>query len=276
MTSAIHYSPGSLEACQREFAAVLLDPDLPVPRGLTGPDGKASVKRFNVYRNNVTVGLVEALKAAFPAVCRIVGEAFFAAMARIYVARQPPESPVMLNYGATFPAFIDAFEPAQSVPYLGDVARLERAWVEAFHAAEAQPADLARLGAIDAARLPQVGFTLHPSVRVVRSSFPVVELWLMNIDGGLPAPIDMTRGGEHAIVVRPDADVEVRRVTSATATFVAALATGLTVAEAATLALNDDPAFDLANALAALFAMSAITGWSVHDAPDSTSVARCA
>jgi len=53
---------------QRNFAAALLDPNMPVPLGLVGPDRETSEKRFNVYRNNVVAGLVEALKAAFPAV----------------------------------------------------------------------------------------------------------------------------------------------------------------------------------------------------------------
>jgi hypothetical protein len=64
----------SLRERQRNFAAALLDPDMRVPRGLVGPDREPSVKRFNVYRNNDVVGLVETLKAAFPAVHRIVGD----------------------------------------------------------------------------------------------------------------------------------------------------------------------------------------------------------
>ena len=61
---------------QREFAAALLDPELPTPPGLVGPDGKPSPRRFAVYRNNVVAGLMGTLKDAFPAVCRIVGVDF--------------------------------------------------------------------------------------------------------------------------------------------------------------------------------------------------------
>ncbi len=116
---------------QSAYAAAILDPARPVPQGLIGPDGEPSAKRFAVYRNNVVVGLAAVLKAAFPAVCRIVGDEFFAAMARIYVSREPPGSPIMLDYGAGFADFVGGFEPAAGLPYLRDVARLERAWVEA-------------------------------------------------------------------------------------------------------------------------------------------------
>ncbi len=66
----------SLRERQRNFASALLDPNMPVPAGLVGPDREPSEKRFNVYRNNVVVGLVETLRAAFPAVRRIVGDEF--------------------------------------------------------------------------------------------------------------------------------------------------------------------------------------------------------
>jgi hypothetical protein len=260
---------------QRNFAAALLDPNMPVPHGLVGPDREFSEKRFNVYRNNVVVGLVETLEAAFPAVRRIVGDEFFAAMARVYVALEPPRSPIMLDYGEAFPDFIGTFEPARSVPYLPDVARLERAWVEAYHAAEAPPADAALLATIDSRSLPRIGFTLHPSVRVVRSTFPAVQIWLMNIDGGMPTAVDIFSGGENALVVRPVAEVEVRRVPAGAATFILGLAAGASVAEAAMLAFDEIPDFDLAGALRDLFAINAIVEWNIRGDSDFTPIAGC-
>ena len=94
---------------QRAFGTALLDASLPMPEGLVGPDGKPSVRRFSVYRNNVVVGLVESLKNAYPAVHRIVGDEFFQAMTRVYVAATPPLSPILLNYGAGFAEFIEGF-----------------------------------------------------------------------------------------------------------------------------------------------------------------------
>lgn len=259
---------------QRNFAAALLDPNMPVPRGLIGPDREPSEKRFNVYRNNVVVGLVETLKAAYPAVCRIVGDEFFAAMARVYAALEPPQSPVMLDYGETFPDFIGRFEPAKSVPYLPDVARLERAWVEAYHAAEALPTDAVLLTKMDSQSLPLVSLTLHPSLRLVRSSFPAVQIWLMNIDEGVPAGIDLSAGGENALVVRPIAEVEVRRVSGGAASFILGLAAGVSVADATTLAVDEQSDFDLAGALRDLFTMNAIVGWNIQDGSDFRSTAR--
>ncbi|MCP2936872.1 DNA-binding domain-containing protein, partial [Salmonella enterica subsp. enterica serovar Typhimurium] len=85
---------------------------------------------------------------------RIVGAEFFRAMARVYVRVQPPRSPIMLDYGAGLPDFIRSFEPAAVLPYLEDVARIERAWTEAYHAPEASPIDPSVFNAVAPDQLP--------------------------------------------------------------------------------------------------------------------------
>src|SRR5438105_4199994 len=94
---------------QRAFSAALIDRDRAVPRGLVGPDGEPSPRRFRVYRNNIVASLTEALSDMFPAVCRIVGEDFFRAMARTYLLANPPVSPILLGYGGSFADFIAGF-----------------------------------------------------------------------------------------------------------------------------------------------------------------------
>jgi len=252
---------------QSAFAEAILHPAGPVPQGVTGPGGAPARLRFAVYRNNVVAGLGEALKAAYPVVSRIVGEPFFSAMARIYVLRNPPASPVMLEYGASFADFIAMFEPAAVLPYLADVARLERAWVEAYHAADATPLDPSLLGAITADLLPRIGFTLHPSARLVRSAFPVLSIWETNIEGVAPTPIDAGRAGENAFVVRAGSDVAMHRLSRGAAAFIDAILLGNPVSAAASSALIDEPGFDLADALRGLLAAGAVVGWFVAEPP---------
>lgn len=262
------HAEAGLDARQRDFALAILDPERAIPAGLVGPDGMPSARRFAVYRNNVVAGLIEALKAAFPATCRIVGEDFFAAMARIYVAYEPPASPVMLDYGAGFPSFVGGFAPAAALPYLGDVARLERAWAEAYHAAEAKPVNPSALADVDPARLPALRLLLHPSLRIVRSRYPMVRIWQMNTAGGVPAPVALDAGAEDALVMRPAAEVEVRALQPGTAVFTEALMAGAPVLDALTRALASDHRFDLCRALAGLLEADAIIGWEPpHDRP---------
>ena len=250
---------------QRAFAAALLDPAASVPAGIVGPDGKPSARRFAVYRNNVAVGLIEALRTAFPATCRLVGTDFFTAMAREFALRSPPVSPVMHDYGAAFPDFISIFEPASSLPYLPDVAHIERAYVEAYHALEAKPVEPSEFAAIPAEQAGALRLLLHPSVRIVRSRFPALTIWRMNVGDGVPAPVDVAFGGEDALIVRPDAEVEVRAVPPGGAAFVAELADGRTLEQATLAAFEEAASFDLAGNLAALIGAGLFITCRLHN-----------
>lgn len=231
-----------------------------MPPGLLGPDGRPSETRFAVYRNNVVLGLIQALGEAFPVVRRLVGENFFEAMAAEHVRQTPPTSPVMLEYGGEFACFISRFEPAAGLPYLEDVARLERAWVEAYHAAEALPLPVRALARIRAEDLPMTRFILHPSVRLTLSDFPVVSIWEANIEGGSSRLIDLGEGGVNVLISRPDAHVEMRTITDAAAAFIRALQDDAPVVEAVASALHAAPEFDLAAALTDLIEIGVIAG----------------
>lgn len=245
---------------QRSFAAALLDPRLPTPPGLVGPDGRPSSRRFAVYRNNVVMGLTQSLRDAYPVVYRIVGAEFFSVLARAFVVVEPPRSPMMFDYGAGFPEFIGRFEPAAVLPYLPDVARIERAWTEAYHAAEAAPIDASAFAELGPELLPDIKLALHPSVRIVRSRFPALTIWQMNIDGGVPGPVDL-EAGEDALIVRPRADVEVRSIPCGSPEFIRALAAGRSVLSALDDSLSADPRFDLSANLADLIQVGAVVGF---------------
>lgn len=248
---------------QAAFASALADPAQPVPEGLTAWNGGPPARRFAVYRNNVTVSLMEALGARYPAVKAIVGDDFFAATARLYVAAHPPRSPLMMEYGAEFSAFLAGFEPARSLPYLPDVARLEAARSRAYHAADAAPLDPASLAALAPEEVAGLRFTAHPAAVLIASPHPVVTIWAMNAGEIEPAPIeDWT--GEDALVTRPHLTVEVHRLPAGASAFAAALLAGQTLAHAAARATEAADAFDLSTTLALILASGALTG-AHHD-----------
>lgn len=249
---------------QAVFARAILDPLMPVPAGLVDPEGQPSEKRFAVYRNNVVVGLIETLKAAYPVIHRLVGEEFFVAMARAYVAAEPPASPIMLDYGVGFPEFVRDFEPAAMLAYLPDVARLERAWVEAYHAPEALPLTLSALSQVAPSDLPTIRLVPHPSVRIVRSTFPIVSIWQANVGNNDVEPINLNSGEEDALVARPDAEVEIRRLPAGAAAFMDALQAGVPIADAVKGALSASPSFDLATTLRGMMEANVIAGFDAR------------
>lgn len=237
---------------QGGFAKALLDAQTAPPAGVFGPGGTFDAKRFNVYRNNVMVGLVESLAATYPAVLRLVGDEFFRAAAGVFVRQSPPTSPVLMEYGADFADFLDNFEPARSVSYLSDVARLEWAWTCAYFASDAGVLTPAQLTELPPGQLGETGFVMHPATRIIRSRFPVVSLFKANRDGNGHLTGSLPAGGEDALVTRPDMDVQVTALAAGEAAFFNTLATGEPLGSAAENAQEEVDDFDLSGALAKL------------------------
>jgi len=247
---------------QTEFATALFDPALPCPAGLRTFNGSDPAARFAVYRNNVVSSLIDALADTFPVVQALVGDAFFRAMAGMFVRARPPQSKLLAFYGNEFPAFIQAFEPARTLPYLADVARLERARVLAYHAMDAAPIDPARVQAAlsQPERLPHLRLTLHPSAQVVASSHAVVSIWAAHqsaaaVDLGA---VDIGQP-EQALVLRPGLDVVVVPLRPGASRFCEALLVGTRLGDAAGLVLHEEARFDLSATLAALFKHGAVS-----------------
>lgn len=239
---------------QTAFASALLDADRFPPAGLLAVDID---ERFAVYRNNVVHGLSRALAAGFPAVEAIVGAEFFSAMAAIYVRTSPPASPVLLDYGATLPDFLAGFEPAAELPYLADVARLELAYTRVFHAADANPLPTDSLKQIAADRIGGVRFALHPSLQILRSAFPVAEIWAMNT--GRAQLCEITDwAAQDVLLLRPHYEVVVTVLAPGEAVFLSHLQAGTPLERAVLAAQSEADAFDLAAALAALFTRGAV------------------
>jgi hypothetical protein len=254
---------GGQAAYPAALALALLDPSRAAPAMIGGPNGKGSVKRFNIYRNNVTVSLINALAAVFPATERITGIEFFRAMARFHVRISPPTSPLLFEYGRDFPDFIERYEYAASMPWLADVARIERAWLDAYHAADAAPLTADALAAIPAERLADVILTPHPATRILRSRFPAVSIFAANKVTGPVGRIEANKP-EDSLVTRPRLEVVVRWLPPGGATFLSGLLMGVPVGTAAEAAFAECREFDLAGAIAGLLAAGAFVSadWS--------------
>lgn len=240
--------PASFET---SFAEALLNADRPLPDGITAHNAAIPARRFAIYRNNLVAGLCKALGSRFPVVEKLVGDEFFAAMARLFVLQKPPRSPLLATYGDEFAAFIAAFEPARELPYLADMARLEAARTRAYHAADATPLESNRLSTLEASDAANIRIDLHPSVEIIRSAHPIVTIWAMNSGEAELRPIE-DWPSEDALVARPNLEVEVRVLPPGGAAFLLALAKGHSLGGAAEVALVDDPGFDLTGNIAGL------------------------
>jgi hypothetical protein len=246
------------------FSGALLRPDRETPSLVTGPAGKGATKRYNVYRNNVTVSLIEALADIYPAVRRITGEEFFRAMARFHLRETPPRSPLLFEYGREFPAFITRYEYAQDMPWLADVARIERAWLDAYHAADAEPLSPSALAPVPAERTCDLTFTPHPATRIVRSRFAAVTIFAANRS---PDPFDRIDAAEpeDGLITRPGLEVVVRHLPAGGADLLSALIAGEALGVATDKALRACPFFDIGAAIASMIEAGAFASLRIGD-----------
>jgi hypothetical protein len=249
----------SLSELQRSFGAFLASPAGQRPdERLTGAvraHGLETERRLAVYKNNVYARLIEALAATYPAVARLVGEDFFRFAAREYVVSHPATQRTLIGYGDGFADFLAAFEPAASVPYLPDVARLEHLYLEAYHAAEAEPLTRDRLEALVRDPSTERSVALHPSARLMSSRFPVSRIWEINVrEEPIEGRVSIAGDAEHLLIIRPRATVEVRRLSRGAFVAVSAMRKGRGYAEALDAGSSADAVTDLHEHLLSLAA----------------------
>lgn len=251
----------SVEEQAAAFSSALLRPDRPVPATLVDPAGKPAGRRYAIYRNNVTVGLVEALAANFPVTMRLLGEEASTTVALDYARRFPPSSPLLFRYGASFPDFLEALGLAPDLLFLGDLARLERARLEAYHAADAPPLDATELAKVSPDDLGDLRLVLHPAMRIVVSPHAIVTLYEAD-----PSEAGRSVGvPETALVTRPWFETRVSRLDPGTASFATALCAGTPLSQAAEGAMHRHSDFDLPAALSVLMSSGAFT--RISDVP---------
>jgi hypothetical protein len=213
---------------ERAIRSALLDPDNGDALRHIVTDGIAPEDRLAIYRNTVVSGAVKALQLNFPAVEKLVGAEFFEGTARIHIAANPPRSACLDDYGATFADFLADFPPAQSLPYLADVARLEWMVSRVLHAPDAPALDIARLSSLAPEDHGRVRFTSNPSAGLVHAACPADEIWraVLEGDNDAMAAVDPGAGPVWLMVQRAETSIDVERLDEAEARFLLLLIDG--------------------------------------------------
>ncbi|TRD20634.1 DNA-binding domain-containing protein [Palleronia caenipelagi] len=234
---------------QSEFTMALLDPGRPTPAIVTDGQGGAAGKRFDVYRNNVIVGLIDALETGFPVVAKLIGAENFRQMARVFARAHPPGSPLMMYYGAEMPEFLANLPQLSHLGYLPDIARLELALRESYHAADADPIDPQGLASVDPDRLC---LHLAPSLRIVTSAWPIYDIWRFNSEENAPKP---RAEAQDVVILRPEFDPAPHLLPSGAAAALASIGAGAPLGAL-------DPEVDLQTLFALLLGHGAVTGFA--------------
>lgn len=239
----------ALAAWQDAFAASLRGTEHPL----------AAHPAFAVYRNTVWKGWIDALEANYPAVASLTGSGWARAAAAAFAEVQAPTCPMMSLYGEGFADFLAEFPPAHSLPFLPDVARLDRAWTEAHLAPDAAALGIGGLAQLDAGAMARTRCRLHPSARFAWFETTIPTLWLANrtdFEGGELLLDDRPEG---LLLARPVESVEALVLDAAAFAFLDACRNGATLLDCAIAALAADPKAELGSLLDRMIGFGAFT-----------------
>ena len=200
---------------QRDFAAMI---DAPAE----GP--------VRVYRNTVLSGSIEALRANYPAIARLLGDEMFDGVAADFWAEYPPRIPVLALYGDHFPEWLRGQSWTGEFPYLADVARIDWNYIEALFSPDRQALDMSQLHGLSdwqALRLD-----LHPATRFDWLKTPAMSIWSAQREG-FQGEHEFDWVAEGVLITRPDLEVHATRLEREAHHFLSDIRLGASIGDAA-------------------------------------------
>lgn len=214
-----------LAAFQARFAARLSHP-------CDARDG------LSVHRNNWVFATIEVLRDLYPTVRRLVGAEAFEVAALDFITQEPPASPIVSRYGASFPDFLCDQPWIADLPYLPDVATIDRLYLEALLAADAEPLDPTSLAELVPTDWATLRLRTHPATRIAWFTTPAPHIWLAHRSGDVPDGFAPDWQAEGILITRPAQNVEARPVNRAEHRLLFGIRSGETVGEAAVAAAS--------------------------------------
>jgi hypothetical protein len=208
--------------------------------------------RLAVHHRHYHASLVRVLAERFPATAWLAGSPLVNDAARDFVETHPPAMPCLAEYGGGFPAFLDSYPAAVSLPYLGDFALLE--WYVGQVAVEVKrdPVTLDAFAGLNADALADAHVSLQPGVRFVSVRWNVDELMTMYLTDSEPEGFSLVTDVKFLEVCGARGDVRIHALRSGDFTFRCALVEGRSLADAAERAAAVDERFDPGQGLVSL------------------------
>jgi hypothetical protein len=222
--------------------------------------GDQAEPRFAVYRNTVAKGCAEAIAAQFPAVARVVGEAWTREAGVRFAREHPPVRASLLDYGAGFPAWLAAFPPAADMPWLTSLARIDWAWRDACFAPDRPPLSADVLAHLAPEAYVATTTELHPAARLLWFTHGAPSLWLALQDDEAPAEVELRPEPEGLLMTRPGLEVQARLLGPGAFALLAACRAGGSLAAAGQAALDAEPDLPLGEIFAELIEAGAFAG----------------
>jgi hypothetical protein len=164
--------------------------------------GVPGTERLTVYAVAYLARTQQALEEVYPAIRRVLGAGAFGSLSRGYIERHPSREYNLSFIGRHLPEFLRTHRLAERLPFLPDLASLEWRVCEAFHAFEQPAMDAQPLGALSLDAWERTQLILQPSVGLLASAWPVVDIWTARHQPDAAVDIPLLDRPQHALIFR--------------------------------------------------------------------------
>jgi hypothetical protein len=203
-----------------------------------------------VYRNNWLRAAIDAVADLYPTVRRLIGNKAFESVGHDYVRDNPPASPILSRYGVAFPEFLCDQPWVAELPYLPDVAAIDRLYLESLLSTDAPPLEPSSLAGVAPTEWATLRLRTHPAMRIGWFTTPAPSIWLAHRDAHEPGELAPEWQAEGILLTRPGLTVEARAIDRAEHRLLFGMRIGESVGEAALAASNLYPQTDFAGLFA--------------------------
>ena len=193
-----------LEVQQSRWVKALLHGPAHVPWDSFAADQDAIVRAMKIHANTISHARLVAIEDSYPRTRARIGTEAFNQLSRRYLDIGRAAGLRHGQIGAAFPEFL---VENCGLGVLASLAAAERAWLAAYHAAEASPLHLADLAGVDPAALLRLRIARHPAAAVV----PIAPSYAAAFAPDLPPSADLL------LITRPGAEVLVQSIDPAAA-----------------------------------------------------------
>lgn len=203
----------SLEVTQKTvMRAIALGPDH-VPDGLFRGRRSAVLRGLSVHANTISHARLIALEETFPLTRRLLGESAFNRLSRALCEDGHAGAIPPTRIGCDFPICLDQ---ASEYTVAGSLARFEWAWLQCYHAPEAEALGLSELAGLGEVEIAKLVLASHPASIVLPLQAGVGPI--------LGDEFGLDFGASHLLIARPEAEVGVAALSATGARLHAALA----------------------------------------------------
>jgi hypothetical protein len=147
-----------------------------VERIVRGGRGPRANQKINIYANAYFYRLLECLREEFPATLAVIGADDFAELARDYLVWGPPTEPSLFYAGRYLADCLCHHSLTRRWPFIAELARLERATLETFHAPDAPTLTDDAMRGIPPEQWPTIELRAHPAVEIFHGEWRVSEV----------------------------------------------------------------------------------------------------